>query len=939
MTGNMRRPAVSYRPFRVDPLMQDGLLPVSREGAGMLERKVADAMFRMAGLAGDVADREAAREGERAGREAARAGRVHLNVEGGGGGTVAPGKPYKTDDPVATDLPPQARALLNAIAGPESGGSYNVRYTPQGGAYFEDMSRHPGIFETVQPGMAGSGKRSSAAGRYQFVKTTWDGLGGGDFSPANQDRRAWQLAQQDYRNRTGRSLLADLEGGGVTSGMLSALTPTWEGLGKNRDRHIATYNDSLVRMTGRGELPPPQQDVTPQVDTSVQPTRIISTGGGFRPTGRDTIYGRAFDAAGTRDYLQNLNAEIERTTEQAFELHKNDPAKLAEVFSDLRESQLRDHVFDEIRSDYELTYDRRAGRLVMQAQREKEKREAEVNRADFLTRTQDLETQTARTIAGLDPSDPTAADTLASLRVQLDDHYDSAVARDLISPTAAAEAKIRSGQTIAVGFYERQASALHSDGVADLRKQMQQDFVDGKLEGLDKQGWDSLESRLNRLEDAKRRDETKADKDLAERGASIAARVEAGFDYDPAELGRLQLDAGTSPDGERIVGTALETIAVAEWFRDLPLGETRKRLSSMRESMGSNPPEAKIAALTYGQKRLGELEELVAKDPVAYEIATGRTRLGTIDTSSPEALADSLVARRMQMEAVSERYGSPFQFFRPHERTVLANALTENPDSFPDFVTALRETLGDRTPAALAELSEDAPTLSHTAGLAMATGDNSIAVDVARAISAKREGSFRAKMPKNEKFAVAAGPVLGGSLGAMDKVRASTLSTAQLLFEADANRMGFDPEQVDKPGTPAALAWERAVNRALGAQDIGGIRTGGVGLVNGTAIVVPTGMETGEPQRLLSTLDEQRLAMLPPIRTANGVAISVSQLRRAHLVTVGDGIYRVALNEPDGWDPQYVVAEDGDFWTLDMRQLRDASPERSQYYDRSTWGR
>lgn len=923
MAGNMRRQPVSYRPFRVEPQLADGLLPVAR-GGGDLERKVAEAMFRTAGFFGERADREAARAGEREGEQAALAGRPALSLEGGDAGNV-PGQPYKTNDPVATDLPPQARAFLNAIAGGESAGQYNIRYTPKGGATFSDLSRHPGILE---PGPHG---KSSAAGRYQFTQTTWNRLGGGDFSPANQDRRAWQLAQQDYSARTGRNLLADLQAGGLTNSMLSALTPTWQAFKGNRGRHIATYNDSLQRMVGRGEVTPPQQNVTPQVATEVQAPKITVSGGGFRPTGRDTVYGRAFDAAGTKTYLQALNNEIERTTEQVYLKYHDDPATLAEAMQVLKGEQLREHVFDEIRAEYELTFDRRAGRLVMQAQRELEKKQEAENRAQFLGRVGDLETQAARAIAGLDPEDPAAVEKLDAIRRQLDDHYDSAVEHDLITPSQALEAKTRSGRNLALGFYTAQAKALHSDEVAALREQMNADFAAGKLDGIDDDGWASLESRLIGLEASKRAEEAKAAEDLAERGAKIAARVEAGFDYDPAELGRLQLDAGTAPDGEKIVAASLERIGVAEIFRDRPIGEARAHVAQMREALGRNPSDAKVSALAYAEKRLGELEALIAKDPVAYETATGRTRLAAIDTSSPEALASSLAQRRDQMERVAETYGAPFQFFRPHERTALANALTEGPDVFPDFVVALREALGDKTRAALAELSEDAPTLAHAAGLSIAVNDNAIAVEVARAIAAKREGTFKAKMPAQDKFAVAAGPFLGSALAGLDRTRAATLTTAQLLFEADVNRIGFDPAQIDKPDTPAALAWRRAVERALGAQYVGGRQTGGLGTVNGRTIVVPTGMEPDRPQRLLWQLTDDRLAALPPIRSANGVPVTARQLRGAKLVTVGDGVYRVALGDPGGWDPQYVLGEDGDFWTLDMRQLEGVAGDRPNY--------
>jgi len=155
-------------------------------------------------------------------------------------------QPYDlAESVVADDLSPEQRAFLNAIAGGESSGRYNVRYTPEGGAEFEGFGDHPRVYEQGPHG------KSSAAGRYQFTAQTWDEMGAPSFEPAEQDRAAWKLATQRYKAKTGRDLAADLANSGLSDGVMDALSPTWAALQSNRDRHRATYQASLGQ-SGRG---------------------------------------------------------------------------------------------------------------------------------------------------------------------------------------------------------------------------------------------------------------------------------------------------------------------------------------------------------------------------------------------------------------------------------------------------------------------------------------------------------------------------------------------------------------------------------------------------------------------------------------------------------------------------------------------------------------
>jgi muramidase (phage lysozyme) len=140
-------------------------------------------------------------------------------------------------------LSPVQRAFLNSIAAGESPG-YDVIY---GGQRFQDFTDHPRIAVPIKSG-PNVGRTSSAAGRYQFLGSTWDeaksALGLPDFSPASQDRAAAWLAGRDYKKRTGRDLWSDVEGAAGDPKKLdeigSSLSGTWTSLPNGIERNRAT---------------------------------------------------------------------------------------------------------------------------------------------------------------------------------------------------------------------------------------------------------------------------------------------------------------------------------------------------------------------------------------------------------------------------------------------------------------------------------------------------------------------------------------------------------------------------------------------------------------------------------------------------------------------------------------------------------------------------
>lgn len=180
-------------------------------------------------------------------------------------------------------LPAAARALLDAIAGGESAGAYDVIY---GGDRFSDFSDHPRQYVTIKSG-PNAGQKSSAAGKYQFLGSTWDDqktkLGLTDFSPASQDAAAWNLAVETYSQKTGRDLLADLEAGKTTE-VSDALKGQWTSLPGGIEQGVtagdfsARYGNALgAAGAGQGNALsgiPVSASAAPALDTRTAPAWV-----------------------------------------------------------------------------------------------------------------------------------------------------------------------------------------------------------------------------------------------------------------------------------------------------------------------------------------------------------------------------------------------------------------------------------------------------------------------------------------------------------------------------------------------------------------------------------------------------------------------------------------------------------------------------------------
>ena len=132
-------------------------------------------------------------------------------------------EPVPTPAMADSGLSIPAQSFLDSIASAEgTGGDYNIIV---GGGRFDDYAQHPDVI-----GLVTKEGPSTAAGKYQITKQTWDYLQSKysdltDFSPANQDKAAIYLARERYKIGTkGRDLeLISLQVTLLTSGLPSRI--------------------------------------------------------------------------------------------------------------------------------------------------------------------------------------------------------------------------------------------------------------------------------------------------------------------------------------------------------------------------------------------------------------------------------------------------------------------------------------------------------------------------------------------------------------------------------------------------------------------------------------------------------------------------------------------------------------------------------------------
>ncbi len=935
MMTNRRYEPLSYRPFRTQPLLADGLLAVARPGGNLLER-VSEGLFRVAAEAGDVADRQAARAGALAGQRAALNGRPHAGFdqpagagEGSGQGQQLTGKRAEKAARAKAYLMEKhgvsnefASGLVGQFA-QESG--FNTRAVNPGDG--TDGSDSIGIAQW-------NGKRARALRQFAAAR----GKPADDFE-TQLDFVMHELGTTEKavgnRLRAARTV-EEATAAAIGYERPRGWTPENPKGGHGWSNRLAAAQSVYgVPAAGSGAGSQGADNIkTGSTPSAAAGSPAQLSGGTFRPTGRDTVYGRAYDEAGAKTYVQLVETEMRSTTSQLFAQHRDDPVALAKALDDNRADMLKQHVFPEIEGDFEVAYGQMAERFLGQARENLARKTEAQDKAAFFERTSALETDQQRQLADFDPGSADAADAIASSQAALDAHYDDAVRRGVLDPDSAAKAKLVSRRNAALGYYGKQAEALDAAGIAEMRKEMERDFAGGGIPGLDGDGWATLDTGLKKLEAQKRSEADRITTDFRKRGDAMAARIVAGYDVDPAELSKMMLESGDTPAGKEAMQETFAKISAGRFLRDMSVKQGETYVAGLKKQYGDQATDSQLRTLAFADGMLQQKKKAIATDSVSY--AEAHNIVPATPFLTDAETADDLAAtmeRRVETAADAAReLGTAPRYLKAGEAKALADAVKADPTRGVSIAGAIVAGAGDKAPAVLSEFGTDAPMIAEAGAIIAFGGSARAAEDVIGGYGKDPAG----KALKDMKPATTAEnfrAVTGNSMALTAKDASRINRAASAITRKRVNEMGIDPTSDE-----AVAIHTQAIHEAAGAVFDRGVQFGGFTdfgggiFTSGSKVLVPSSIRADAFGDVLAAITDADLNALP-IKPKAGISFFMSTQSRAPrslAATLADGVpvavpggYAFALGDPTGDDPQFIMGEDGNVFVLDIEAMRD----------------
>jgi hypothetical protein len=340
--------------------------------------------------------------------------------------------------------------------------------------------------------------------------------------------------------------------------------------------------------------------------------KIAAAEGNFTPTGRETIYGRAYDTTALDAQVTSATSTFRTRALELYDQHRADPAALrAALEADARAGA--EALPAEARAGFHARVNEIGVSVQRQAINNAEANRVDRARADLSVRMTRAETQRNQILAA-DPSSPEAEaaalrvrdETIADIRRQMTDPAGPITAVQGEALIAKANADAQSAIVTA-----RAATLRTPEEIDAYRQRIRKDFAEGRMPGLTE--IDTLDGQLTTLARTRRVEGDRLVRELNTKLDDVTTRAARGQQPTLAEMATLEQDAARAgPRGQVALETARQRMGLAALIAGRPIPEQDRVLREVeqraREAAGRSTPEEQATAAFYRRSGFGDLQ-------------------------------------------------------------------------------------------------------------------------------------------------------------------------------------------------------------------------------------------------------------------------------------------------------------------------------------------
>lgn len=295
------------------------------------------------------------------------------------------------------------------------------------------------------------------------------------------------------------------------------------------------------------------------------------------------------------------------------------------------------------------------------------------------------------------------------------------------------------------------------------------------------------------------------------------------------------------------------------------------------DALRTPPTPQQLADIEHLKKKRTEITNALGHNP--YELGTKNGLLpGAVPPILPtmpgDQLAQSMAARAQYRAALHARYHpnvplgeSSLPFFQNAEKEAFTAFLKRGGKDAIAALGLMHDAWGRSMPAAMAEISKDAPDVATLGWLVSQNGDPSAIKAAADGLTLRATHGFKSRIPEGQTDTAvrAVLPAFQGNT----RAAGMAVEVAKLIYETKAAEKALDPKQLD------TTLWEESLQQAMGRNKMGETTYGGIGRVNagwlsgGTPVWVPPTVKTeGGMTEIMSKLRMTDLALMPEVQRA-----------------------------------------------------------------------